>query len=70
MRHRMTARTDRYDLGRYAPAYATGRELGMNVARQISRLGRTTEARTRSALSDCIVRTVLFAPKKTAWELQ
>ena len=26
--HQMTARTDRSDLGRYSPAYATGREFG------------------------------------------
>ena len=33
----------------------------MSAARQISRrLGRTTGARTNSALSDCVVRTVLF----------
>lgn len=30
----MTARTDRFDLGRYFPAYATGRELEMGAARQ------------------------------------
>ena len=36
---------------------------GMNAARQISRrFGRTAGARTRSALSDCIVRAVSFGP--------
>ena len=30
MRYQMTARTDRSDPGRYSPAYATGRELGVN----------------------------------------
>ena len=36
---------------------------GMNVVRSISRrFGRTTGARTRSAASDCIVRTVSFGP--------
>ena len=36
MRYQMTARTDRSELGRYSPAYATGRELGkgMDMARQ------------------------------------
>ena len=35
----------------------------MNAARQISRrFGRTTEAQTRSASADCIVRTVSFWP--------
>ena len=35
----------------------------MNVVRQrLRRLGRTTGARTRSAVSDCVVRTVLFVP--------
>ena len=45
----MTARTDRSDLGRYSPAYATGREFGKNATRQIlRRLDRSTGARTRS----------------------
>ena len=39
------------------------RDKGMNVVRQrLRRLGRTTGARTRSAVSDCVVRTVLFVP--------
>ena len=36
---------------------------GMNVVRQtLRRFGRVAGARTRSAASDCVVRTVLFVP--------
>ena len=43
---------------------------GMSLARQISRrLGRTTGARTRSAVSDCVVRTVLFVPDPLKTEM-
>ena len=63
MRHQMTARTDNSDLDRYFPAYATGRELGMNVARQISRrFGRTTGARTRPAADYSITATLSVVP--------
>ena len=55
----MTARTDKSDPGRYSPAYATGRQFGESASR---RFGRATEARTRTASSDCIVRTVSFGP--------
>ena len=59
----MTARTDRSDLGRYSPAYATGRELGKSAVRQISRrFGRTTGARVRSAADYSITATLSVVP--------
>ena len=75
------AKTDRSDFGSLFPGMRGGlfdcqnrsdREChgkGMSAARQISRrFGRTTGARTRSAVSDCVVRTVLFGsdPLKTS----
>ena len=63
LRYQMTARTDRSDLSRYSPAYATERELGMNAAQQIlRRLGRATEARTRPAADYSISATISVVP--------
>ena len=38
MWYQMTARTDRSDIGRFSPAYATGREFGAKGNRSIVRV--------------------------------